>query len=118
MDKQLYKTKLEEEKNILLENLKSLGKVDKTGDWEAVSDQEEIEEVQDEADMAERTEEYQENTEILNNLEERLKDINDALTKIDKDEDYGVCESCGEKIENDRLEINPSARTCKVCMNN
>lgn len=116
MDKQIQKNKLEEEKKNLLESMSSLGKSDKTGDWETTLGDDNEQEVQDEADMAERSEEYQENTEILNNLEERLKDINDAILKIDSEE-YGICETCGAKIEEDRLEANPSARTCKACMN-
>jgi DnaK suppressor protein len=116
MDKQTQKNKLEEEKKNLLQSMSPLGKSDKTGDWETTLNDDNEQEVQDEADMAERAEEYQENTQILNNLEERLKDIDDALLKIDSEE-YGVCETCEGKIEEDRLEVNPAARTCKTCMN-
>jgi RNA polymerase-binding transcription factor DksA len=30
---------------------------------------------------------------------------------------YGTCKICGEKIEEDRLEANPAAQTCKLHMN-
>ena len=112
----IYKTKLEEEKKLLKEELASLGKVDDTGDWEATPDSESSsQEVQDEADMAEKTEDYEERSVKLNSLEERLTDINKALGKIE-DGTYGICEICNKKIEEDRLEANPAALTCKECM--
>lgn len=112
----IYKTKLEDEKKLLESELSDLGKVDKTGDWEAtpesdVSDKE----VQDEGDMADRAEDYEERSMKLNSLELRLSDINKALEKMSEN-NYGFCEKCKKKIENDRLEVNPAARTCKECM--
>ena len=116
MNTNVYKTKLEEEKKLLLEELGSIGKVDKTGDWEATPETEVAgQDVQDEADMSERSEDYQERSSILNPLESRLGDINKALSKIE-DGKYGICEVCGNSIEEDRLEANPSADTCKVCI--
>jgi len=112
-----YKTKLEEEKNLLEEELNTLGIVDKTGDWEATPDKEEInQEVQDEADLSERAEEYEEKSQKLNHLEERLANVNKALQKIEN-RTYGICEICGSGIEEDRLEVNPAATTCKKCIN-
>lgn len=117
MDTKIYEEKLEEEKKLLESELKDLGKVDKSGDWEATPDTEtSSQEVQDEADMAEKSEDYQERSIKLNTLEIRLSDINKALGKIEAG-NYGVCESCGKEIESDRLEANPAAPTCKECMN-
>lgn len=111
-----YKIKLEEEKKLLEEELSSLGKVDNRGDWEATPESEEIfQEVQDEADMAERSEDYTERSDKLNLLEKRLASIEKALNKI-RSGNYGVCEICGDNIESDRLSVNPSAITCKKCM--
>lgn len=111
-----YKIKLEKEKKLLEEELAGLGRIDKHGDWEAVPEGEEVyQEVQDEADMAERAEEYTERSDKLNLLEKRLADINKALGKIENG-NYGNCEVCENKIEADRLEANPSADTCKNCM--
>lgn len=111
-----YKTKLLTEKKLLEEELGSLGKVDKKGDWEAIPEQENNnQEVQDEADMADRSENYQERSSVLNTLEERLASVNLALEKIDRDE-YGVCEKCHKKISVERLEANPAASTCEDCM--
>lgn len=112
-----YKTKLEEEKKLLEEQLKSLGKLDiETGDWEATLESEiKNQDVPDEGDMADRAEDYEERSSALAVLEARLNDVNLALSKIESDH-YGICENCKSKIEEDRLEANPGARTCKICM--
>lgn len=113
----IYKTKLEEEKKLLEEELATLGQVDKTGDWKATPENEIMEqEVPDEADMADRAEDFEERSSKLDLLELRLNDIKKALEKIERG-DYGVCEKCKKKIEEDRLEVNPAALTCKECMN-
>jgi RNA polymerase-binding transcription factor DksA len=52
---------------------------------------------------------------MTDTLEKRLADVENALNKIDGGS-YGICEVCGNKIEEDRLEANPAARTCKACM--
>jgi DnaK suppressor protein len=110
------KIKLEEEKKLLESELGELGKVDKFGDWEAVPESENTnQEVQDEGDMAERAEDYEERSMKLNILEARLGDINKALGKIEN-ESYGFCEICEKPIEDERLEVNPAAKTCKECM--
>lgn len=113
-----YKIKLEEEKNLLEEELKVLGVLDtETGDWEAVPESDlKSQEVSDEGDMAERSEDYTERTSTLDTLESRLSDINRALSKIENGE-FGKCEICGKDIEVQRLEVNPSSRTCETCMN-
>lgn len=113
-----YKTKLEEEKKLLEEELATMGKVDKTGDWQATPEDEMAnQEVQDEADMADRSEDFEERASKLDLLEKRLNDINKALERL-ANQTYDVCEKCGGKIEMDRLDVNPAARTCKACMKN
>ena len=47
-------------------------------------------------------------------LEGRLKEIRNALDRIDRDE-YGLCEECGKLILARRLEYNPAARLCIKC---
>ncbi len=47
-------------------------------------------------------------------LELRLADINKALEKI-KNNIYGQCENCAEKIDIRRLEAMPEARACLDC---
>ena len=40
-----------------------------------------------------------------------LREVDDALGKLDKGT-YGICETCGEAIESDRLAIDPLIRNC------
>jgi len=116
MDLQKYKIKLEEEKKLLEEELSGLGKVDKTGDWEATPDTDlKSQDVEDEADIDDRSEDYEERSSVLSSLESRLADINKAVSKIE-DNTYGTCEFCEKEIEADRLEANPSSRTCIDCV--
>lgn len=111
-----HKTKLEEEKKLLEEELGSIGQVDKTGDWKAVPENEiSSQEVPDDGDLADRAEDFEERSSKLDLLELRLADINKALEKIGR-ENYGICERCQKEIEDDRLEVNPAATTCKKCM--
>lgn len=51
---------------------------------------------------------------IEKQLEGELKDVEDALKKI-ADDKYGICEVCGKKINPERLDAMPSARTCVKC---
>ena len=112
----IYKTKLEKEKELLEDELGTLGKIDEVGEWEATPENEiATQEVQDDGDMAERAEDYEERSIKLTLLDSRLSDINIALEKIE-DGTYGICENCKKEIGKDRLEANPAARTCKECM--
>jgi DnaK suppressor protein len=45
---------------------------------------------------------------------EKLHAINEALDKL-KEDTYGVCEECGEKIGPGRLKVMPLARYCVSC---
>lgn len=109
------KQKLEEEKKLLEVELGSLGHLDKeTGEWEATPETQTSPE-SDDNDLADRFEDFEERTSTMDVLDDRLLDINIALGKI-SDGKYGVCETCGKPIEEDRLEANPAARTCKECM--
>jgi RNA polymerase-binding transcription factor DksA len=103
------------EKKLLENELSSIGKVDKDGDWEAVPEEQTTGPESDENDLADRSEDYEERSSILDSLEKRLEDINKALLKIENG-DFGICENCKKPIEKDRLEINPAAPTCKDCM--
>lgn len=44
-----------------------------------------------------------------------LDDIANALKKIDKTGNYGLCESCGKRIDVQRLKKLPEARFCVNC---
>jgi DnaK suppressor protein len=51
---------------------------------------------------------------LRNQIDKRLIQIRKALTRI-KLGKYGICESCGQMIDTDRLSINPSATLCVKC---
>ncbi len=115
MNTENNKKKLEEEKGMLENELSGLGRVDeKTGEWEATPEVQTAPEA-DENDLSDRSEDYEERTSLMTALEARLLDINNALDAIESGT-YGVCTICGNKIEEDRLEANPAALTCKACM--
>jgi len=48
------------------------------------------------------------------NQENIIKEIDEALNRM-KAGTYGTCESCGNEIESERLEIIPYARNCVKC---
>ncbi len=111
-----FKKKLEGEKQILAAELSRFGIFDKeTKDWQAVPNQDALDAV-DENDAADRFEDFEERTAIVSVLEERMKDIVDALKKIEEG-GYGICEVSNGPIEPKRLEANPAARTCMAHMN-
>lgn len=114
MNTEHYKTKLTEEKTRLVHELKSIGRNVGADDWEATSST--PVDTADDTEVADKFEELGINDAVGGELEKQLKDVDDALTKIDEG-NYGICEVSGEKIEEDRLEANPSARTCKEHMN-
>ncbi|MEX0672802.1 MAG: TraR/DksA C4-type zinc finger protein [Candidatus Paceibacterota bacterium] len=109
-----YKGKLEEEMENLIAELQTIGRInpDTPGDWEAVAanlDQPHSADLNEEADDIE---EYGEHVAILEQLEIRFNEVKDAIERIEEDA-YGICSVCGKKIEEDRLEANPAAKTCK-----
>lgn len=102
---------LEAEKDNLEEELAAHGRVqDENGDWSGASGSELGEEA-DPIDAADQIEELATNIPLVEELESRHEDVNDALEKIEQGI-YGVCEECGEEIPIDRLKANPAARTC------
>jgi len=84
-------------------------------DWVAIPD-EVIDAEPDENIASDRREDWQERRGTLATLETRYNNINRALEKIENGT-YGVCEICGEPIEEDRLGANPAARTNKAHIN-
>jgi RNA polymerase-binding transcription factor DksA len=102
---------LEAEKDSVEEELGSHGRrQSETGDWQGSSVGFEGE-AADPLDVGDQIEELATNTALVEELEGRHKDIEDALEKMDNGT-YGTCEECGEEIPLDRLEANPAARTC------
>ena len=112
-----FKEKLEAELKTVEAELETVGRKNPSNplDWEA-KEGEMNTDTAEEAEVAEGIEEYENNSVILKQLEIRFNEIKDALAKIDMGT-YGICEVSGLPIEEDRLEANPAARTCKAHMN-
>ena len=116
-DTKHFKEILENQKVQLEADLSGVGRRDpkNPNDWEAtVSDLDVL--PADENDVADMFEELEENKALINALEAQLREVDSALLKIDTDK-FGVCEVCGKEIEADRMDANPSAKTCKEHMN-
>ncbi len=109
-----FKKRLEQEKKLVEKELAKVGRVnpDNPSDWEATPPADRDTSLADENTVADTLEGYDSNKAIVTTLENRYKDIKSGLDKI-KHGTYGVCQVCGKEIEADRLEANPSARTCK-----
>jgi RNA polymerase-binding transcription factor DksA len=67
----------------------------------------------DENELADKAEESHIGSIVVDELKARYRLICHALGRIDAGT-YGTCEISGEPIEEDRLEANPAARTCKA----
>lgn len=86
-----------------------------TDDWEAVPNGAESSEpdMNDEADVVEEWNERRATTAVL---EVDYRNTKRALAKI-ANGTFGTCEISGEPIEENRLRVNPLARTCIAHMN-
>jgi RNA polymerase-binding transcription factor DksA len=117
MNTKQYKEKLEKELSLIETELKSIGRKnpDNQNDWEAVEPENDGDTAED-GDVAENMERFEINRAELNQLEAQLNLVKGALEKI-KNGTYGKCSVCEKEIEEDRLEANPSATTCKLHMN-
>lgn len=69
----------------------------------------------DRDENASEVEEYVDNKALETTLEHELREVNDALARIEAGT-YGVCESCGKEIDLDRLNAYPAARTHTTCV--
>lgn len=119
IDYEHFRQRLEEEKALLEAEMAKVGRKnpDQKGDWEpmpSLADRDTS--TADENTVADSIEEFEDNAAIMQTLEKRYNDIKSALDKI-KHNVYGTCQVCGKEIETDRLEANPSARTCKEHVN-
>lgn len=115
MDTTAFSTRLSEEKAKLEAELSTLGRRNPSNpnDWEALPPEGERE--SDPNDAADLMEGYSENAAILADLENRYNDVLAALARIE-DGSYGTCAVSGEPIEEDRLNADPAAKTCKAHM--
>jgi RNA polymerase-binding transcription factor DksA len=117
IDYEHFKEKLEREKEMVEKELKAVGRVnpDNPSDWQATPPADRDISTADDNTAADAIEGYEGNLAIVNTLETRYNDIKSGLDKI-KHGVYGICQVCKKEIESDRLEVNPSARTCKEHM--
>jgi DnaK suppressor protein len=119
MEKQLIqelKKKLLEEKDLLKKDLLKFADKDKKIPDDYDTRFPYLERSSSPDEDAEEVERYETLLALEHSLELRLKDVNDALEKIENGQ-YGECENCHQKIEIARLKANPAARLCMKCSN-
>ncbi len=117
LDTKYFKQKLETELALVVKGLEDVGyrNPDNKEDWQARTS--DFADSADTNETADKIEEFESHAALVNDLESRYNEIKNALARIEKGT-YGLCEVSGEPIELDRLEANPSARTCKKHMEN
>lgn len=116
MNTEHLKGRLEAELASIERELSDVASKDPQGEWEAKETaMDTLPPMADANEAADKIEEYEENKGIDHALTARQRDIEDALAKMSAGT-YGSCEVCGAHIEDDRLEANPAARTCKAHM--
>jgi RNA polymerase-binding transcription factor DksA len=106
-----FRKRLEAEKEKLESGMGNIGRRNLAvpDDWEPVPSETGME--ADLADQADVTMSRENNSAILADLEARYDTILATLARIES-KTYGVCEVCGNKIEEARLEADPAATTC------
>lgn len=111
-----YKNKLEKELKLLETDLKTLGRINPENpkDWQATPPETNTLGAEKE-ELAEQTEVYESNTAVLKQLEIKYNEVKEALART-YDGTFGLCNVCKKEIEDDRLEANPAAKTCKEHM--
>ncbi|HEY0011056.1 MAG TPA: hypothetical protein VGB97_04090 [Candidatus Paceibacterota bacterium] len=111
-DQSQYRVRLDEEKARLEEELKTVGRRNPSNpeDWEPTAINSEFQ--PDPNERADQMAEYSGNAAILNDLEIRYNEVTGALARLEAGS-YGTCRICEKEIEAERLDVDPSADTCK-----
>jgi len=106
-----YKEELLKEQAQLIEAMQTMGQLSEIipGDWETHMEPAQNETSLD--DLANKYEEESTNEGVLETLEERLREVTDALERIGSGT-YGICMITGKPIEPEILAANPAATTC------
>ena len=111
------KIALEKEKELLLQELKTIATPDPKvkGDWDTLHTEmggDEVVSVQDlqGGEEADEVEEDTTNEGIVQNLEVRLQEVNEALERM-AESTYGTDEKTGNPISIERLRANPAAKS-------
>ena len=119
LDRKKIKEALEKERDMLIEQMKDMGKLNpETGEWEATPE-EQLTPQSDQNDMADRFGDFESRSSMMSALEPRLQNILKAIKGVNR-ESFGKCEArlpdgqvCKKDIEVARIKANPAARTCK-----
>ncbi len=101
------RTRLEEERDNLILQLKELGVDIESGSVEIPVNE-------GFADSAAATAEKAETLALIDRLQVTLSDVEEALARMEAGT-YGKCEVCGEEIPMRRLEARPHALRCISC---
>lgn len=107
-----FKEKLEKRKKSLEEALSHVGQKNPkiAGDWElTMADMNVM--TADKNELADAFEQLENRAAIEDKLEGQLTLLEEALERMKKGK-YGICETGGEQIEEERLEANPAAKNC------
>lgn len=115
IDIEHFEEKLLAEKELLEKELEQVARrnPDNPTEWEPLPANDRDISKADDNTVADAIEGYEDNAAIMSTLEERYENILKSLKRIEEGK-YGLCEVCGQEIELDRLEANPSAQTCKA----
>jgi RNA polymerase-binding transcription factor DksA len=116
INKNYFQKKLEDERMELETDLQKVARTnpEDPNDWQATpaEDEKEIRQDADPNVAADAIEDFEERSGVESVLENRLHEVKDALNRIEKN-NYGICDVCEKEIEEERLEANPAANTCK-----
>jgi len=110
-------TALLKERGLLTKELETIATPDPNlkGDWNVkheewgenqITSEEELEA----GESVNESDEDMKNKALSDRLELRLKEVNDALKRVEGGT-YGICETCRKEIPLDRLKANPAAKT-------
>lgn len=110
------KTALEKERDLLTKELETIATPDPNlpGDWDIkhsewgedqITSKEELEG----GESVNESDEDMKNKALSDRLELRLKEVNDALKRMNNG-NYGICETCQKEISLERLKANPAAK--------
>lgn len=113
MARELNTKQIEEIKNLLLTNKEKIEKIlhGISDDHESLSSME----LNDEADFASASRDYNTDIHIKNQQLRELELINHSLNKIKAGEYTGQCEMCDGEIGMPRLRVKPHAKYCIEC---
>jgi len=111
------KTALIKERDLLTKELETIATPDPNlpGDWDVKheewgEDQITSDEELETGENVNESDEDMKNKALSDRLELRLKEVNDALKRMEGDT-FGICEVCKNPIPLERLKANPAAKT-------